>query len=1352
MGTIYIGRYKVIEELGRGGMGVVYRGEDPVLERQVAIKVLPPKKMTPKSIERFLREAKTAARLDSPYIVKIHDIGQIDDIHFIVMEYVEGSSLSDMIEYEVVPGSEDLRKRLKIFRQVLEAVRYAHENGVVHRDLKPDNIMVNKSGHVKVMDFGLAFFAGQHSLTEVGQIMGTAAYVSPEQAAGKLTDPRTDIYSLGVILFELITGRWPFSASNPLEMFRKVAEEPAPSPRVYNKSISPALETIVLRCLRKRPDDRFLSIADLIDSFEICLKKEISDSGTAIAGVPAPGLDKLAGQKTPSRLPAPSSARFGNAKAGGTQGAPASQPSGVGGDKRLPSPHRHLPIEHNSANEPQAPTSSGAEQASRPVAGEPAQQVGPGQGMVMPRSRAAMPSSRGRSPVSHRSSGRPVIVNSAAAYNADVARQNEQRKASSRRGGVVTIGGEAAFRTSVASYESQFNDYARQEPSGGESGYTEMSAPTPEPTTEPVQPPSMPAPGPALRQALQETSVAAPDSVAVPAYSGFQAEETEPVEAAGATAVSVPEKVKTGAVKIPVPDFGIPSAEPKADKGEKSDRASFGSGATAAVPSGAASSNGGSESKDEPSDGRRFVGGSGAGIASNAWMANVDDKPAPKPADGTSFPAGMMDMAGDERTTEVVIQSGWDAYDNYRLDEAASEFKLVLDRDPGNMQGLLGLGKVALENEEFEKSRSYLEQATQVAPDSSEPYVALADFFARTEQPASVISALHKALDRNEYDAVLRCRLAFLYFEQNRPEVAFEQYCVALEQAQQDLQVNYQLAIFLNSQNRLNEAVPCLERACAVQPQNADLHSYFADVYLRLGKPMLAQEVLESALNAGVAVNADVHADWAALYIALNNEKDAITELGAALEEEPGHCRASVELSSMFCKHNQLAEAVKILEQALNYHPNSLLLHRRLGEVYILGNVLDKAMDHFEQIVQLDPICAEVYNRLSRVYLKKHYDITALDRYQKAVEEHPVTPSYREDLAMAYYCSGQYQAAIAELVKACRLDYTNPDYPKSLGLILLDLGAYEDAMRQFQSSLSLRPEDTQTRGMLGKALAGQGFNNLAIVEFQKAIDNDPDMYLFNLPLARAYLMQGRKDQAVLCFKRFLNTIPDTTGLVPLHNAYLGVGRCLIRQNQLAFAVDVFECILQRNPYNEDAYLGLVKVCMEQKNYSRANRYVDEGLKAAPHYAPLLLAKADVYAAQERWSAAVPILLEATQAAPRNYHIIEQLGRAYRKCGRFQDAIDVFTKSAEEFPDQAAHFTWLRGRVLYRQGQYEASAWAYKQAMELDPTDWHICLDLGKAYTSLQQLDEAAQVYRTAEQLAPAEEKNQIRSLLNRLRR
>ena len=273
MGPVHIGRYRIIDELGRGGMGVVYRGEDPVLERQVAVKILPPKKLTQKAIDRFLREAKTAARLDSPYIVKIHDIGEVDEIHFIVMEFVQGQTLGELMGDEEAPSSEAMEQRLRIFWQVLQAVRYAHENGVIHRDLKPDNIMVTSSGQVKVMDFGLAFFEGSHSLTEVGQVMGTAAYVSPEQALGHVTDQRTDVYSLGVILFEMVTGRWPFSASNPLEMFRKVAEAPPPSPRDFNASVPLSLEMIILRSLRKSPADRYQSVAEFLTDFEHFLKR-----------------------------------------------------------------------------------------------------------------------------------------------------------------------------------------------------------------------------------------------------------------------------------------------------------------------------------------------------------------------------------------------------------------------------------------------------------------------------------------------------------------------------------------------------------------------------------------------------------------------------------------------------------------------------------------------------------------------------------------------------------------------------------------------------------------------------------------------------------------------------------------------------------------------------------------------------------------------------------------------------------------------------------------------------------------------------------------------------------------------
>ncbi|MGM9997918.1 MAG: tetratricopeptide repeat protein [Candidatus Bruticola sp.] len=1295
MGTIYIGRYKVIEELGRGGMGVVYRGEDPVLERQVAIKVLPPKKMTPKSIERFLREAKTAARLDSPYIVKIHDIGQVDDIHFIVMEYVEGSSLGDMIDYEEVPTAEQLRLRLKIFRQVMEAVRYAHENGVIHRDLKPDNIMVNKSGHVKVMDFGLAFFAGQHSLTEVGQVMGTAAYVSPEQAVGKLTDERTDIYSLGVILFELITGRWPFSAGNPLEMFRKVAEEPAPSPRIYNKSISPGLETLVLRSLRKKVDDRFSSVADMIESFDMCLRSE-SFASSAAAPAVSPSIGKLPGTKTHSRLPAPSSARFNASKAGvapevNHQAPPLSE----GGSRRLPDPSsiRRLPIGQSHISETM--------QAAAPV-NIPAPVSAPASPLQERRSSAPVSSSSRLVRSAHT---RPaVVINSAAAYEADVARQQEQAAQANRRAGVViTIGGEEAFRTSVASYSSQDQQ---------SSVSTEESVIKPDAFPQKV---SLPTPGPPVRRVIQETSVAAPLNLPTPG--------------------SASPAASSGTVQIPIPKIEpAPRApEPKTELPKPS-----------AVPESSEESGGAAH--------RRFVGGSGSAVASNAWMAGVEEKSSAAPSEAAPIPNSMAAEAPSERDVETVIKSGLAALKDSRFQEAASEFNLVLARDPENVQGLIGLGRVRCELGEYGSSRSLIEESIRVAPDSHEPYVALADFFSRTDQPALVISALHKALDRCEYDNILRCRLAFLYFSQNRPDVAFEQYCVALEQAPDDFLVNYQFALFLSTQERYSEALNCLHRACSAQPSNGDIYTFLADVCLKLGDTAQAQSVLEGAIEAGVRIDAGVHTDWASLYMAQNNEKQAVSELSEALEAEPGHIEASIKLSALFCHHNQLSEAARTLEQALKFHPNSLSLHRRLGEVFILGGSLEKAMDHFEQIVKLEPACAENYNRLGRIYLKKHYDASSVEQYQKAVESHPVNPSYREDLAMVYYCMGKYQAAIAELVKACRLDYTNPDYPKALGIMLLELGAYEDAMRQLQSSLSLRPNDAQARGMLGRALAGQGLNNLAIIEFQKAIDADPDMYLFNLPLARAYAMQGRHDQAVLCFKRFLNVIPDSSGFSSVYNAYVGVGRSLIASGEFACALEVLSSILVRDPYNAGAHIGLAKVWLSKKNYTKASGCVEEGLKSAPRYAPLLLVKAEVLGAQDRWSSAVSVLLEAAQEAPHNHRIVEQLGRAYRKCGRLQDAVEVFSKAAEDFPELSSHFYWLKGRVLYRQGQYEASVWAYRQAIEVAPEDWRVYLDMGKAYSSLQQLDEAAGAYRSAERLAPAEEKKQIRSMLSRLRR
>lgn len=280
-----IGRYEIIEELGRGGMGVVYKGRDPRLNRQVAIKVMLPDPdanadAIKNSIGRFLLEAEAVARLQHANIVEIHDLDVVDENSpFIVMEYVDGSSLDKLIDSNL-PDTKTLMRRLEIFYQILKAMQYAHEQGVVHRDLKPGNIMVCGEDQVKIMDFGLAVLDGAHRLTNKGSGCGTPSYCAPEQITDfKNTDERTDIYSLGVILFEMVTGHVPFEVENGdlADMFKRLLSEPPPSPKSYNPRLPSSLEKVILRCLQKSKDDRFQNLGELRASFKACFASDSSD-------------------------------------------------------------------------------------------------------------------------------------------------------------------------------------------------------------------------------------------------------------------------------------------------------------------------------------------------------------------------------------------------------------------------------------------------------------------------------------------------------------------------------------------------------------------------------------------------------------------------------------------------------------------------------------------------------------------------------------------------------------------------------------------------------------------------------------------------------------------------------------------------------------------------------------------------------------------------------------------------------------------------------------------------------------------------------------------------------------------
>src|SRR5690242_4036536 len=258
--TLFDGRYRIMRKLGTGGMANVYLAEDQELGRRVAIKILNDRHAGDEQfIERFRREAKNAAGLSHPNIVSIYDRGEAEGSYYIAMEYLDGRSLKELI---VSRGPAPVGVAVEYARQILSALRFAHRHGIVHRDIKPHNVLVDTDGRVKVTDFGIAR-AGASQMTEAGSIVGTAQYLSPEQARGGNVDQRSDLYSLGVVLYELLTGNVPFNGDTPVEIAMKHLSAIPEPPSAKRPEIPRDLDLIVMRALAKDPDDRYQNAEEM---------------------------------------------------------------------------------------------------------------------------------------------------------------------------------------------------------------------------------------------------------------------------------------------------------------------------------------------------------------------------------------------------------------------------------------------------------------------------------------------------------------------------------------------------------------------------------------------------------------------------------------------------------------------------------------------------------------------------------------------------------------------------------------------------------------------------------------------------------------------------------------------------------------------------------------------------------------------------------------------------------------------------------------------------------------------------------------------------------------------------------
>jgi serine/threonine-protein kinase len=329
-----IGKYRVIDRIGRGGMGTVYRAIDETLHREVAIKVLNAELNDPEVAKRFRAEAITVARLSHPGIATIYELFQHDGQWLMVMEFVRGETLEHMV---VRMNALSAQRSAELCMQALAALAHAHSMGVVHRDLKPANLMITETGAVKIMDFGIARVAGTEHLTNAGFMMGTPAYMSPEQVKGQEIDARADLYAMGVVFYRLTTGKLPFKGDTPFAMAQSQVNDPPTPVAMLRSDLPPWVEQVIVRALQKAPEQRFQSAVEFHEAFARCLAGlPLSTMYGTMAGdvLTTPGRPMPTGAITGTNPPLPSAYMSGSiptAMTPGTGGIPTIATPASGG-------------------------------------------------------------------------------------------------------------------------------------------------------------------------------------------------------------------------------------------------------------------------------------------------------------------------------------------------------------------------------------------------------------------------------------------------------------------------------------------------------------------------------------------------------------------------------------------------------------------------------------------------------------------------------------------------------------------------------------------------------------------------------------------------------------------------------------------------------------------------------------------------------------------------------------------------------------------------------------------------------------------------------------------------------------
>lgn len=1153
--SIQLGRYKVIEALGQGGMGVVYRAEDPLLERTVAVKVIHPNRMTPEAKERFYREARAVARLDSHHIVKVWDLGVQPDgnkeLHFIVMEFVRGQTLARYIEGQGPPNKLALKDRLGYFSQLLDAIYYAHQQGVVHRDLKPENVMITPEGRVKIMDFGLAVLDDKHSQTRDNQIMGTLAYFAPEQAKGsKGVDLRADIYALGVILFEIATGTLPFMGENPLEFIHKVLHEPPPGLAEINPEVPWGLEKMALRALRKDPAERFASVLEMARELEELLQTLFSQGGAKLP--PVTDTPRPSAKFPTMDLPIP---KLGGNSSANLPKLPIQMPI----LKVPPPPSLEATrsdfmqrIQKSDAPKPEPPRVSAPPPTAHPTI-QDAPKAAPVPNNVPFKVAQGLPpvASSGWMNEASNSNPEPAPVPQMARddrrqqelaipFDSNAPRVLCQKCGSSNPGGVTQCL-ECANVLTPSYFVIQREAILLAQQS---------------------------------RDALAEGDFAEALDLAEQSLA-HDADLGEAHLCRGRALLGVHRAEEAESALVRACDLLPKSAQPWLIMAEVYlERADF-EGVIASLLEAL---------RRDPLD-----------VDARLRLAYLYAE--------TGRLAEAMDqykqvLGRSPRNAEANRQMGLMLARSDRPEDATRYLEQANQIDPSDTQTCLLLGRLYARKRQFALAQEAFESVIHLRGEDADLRAELGALYQAQGREDLALQNLRRAVELDQTNRDARMRMSSIWEKHGRLDHAAKELEEALRFQPHDLALNRRLGELYLQRNDLNRALAVYENVVRLDPKCAEMHNKLGRIYLKKDYTQQAIEHYQAAVNEH-KVEPEYREDLAMAHYCNGDFPQAIAELKRAAMLDARNPEYAKGLGLLNFLVGEDEEAVRCLQISSQLRPGDAQTQGILGQALARQGLANMAIGAFQKALDLD-------NSNHILYLYQARALALAGRHGEAVtsfrnfasrlssrDEALYLAHTQVEMGLSYLADGQVARAAEVLQLALK---TNPRDAKALhGLVkvAMEKRDWADAREKLRKAQQIEPKNRDFLVTQAEIQGLEGNWNEAVLTLQRGVTENPnDPHLYEL-LGRSLRKAGRAQEAASVFRRGAEVFPAEQW-----RFYWLEARVEARRGRFGEAATLFRRSIERSPDRWRVYADLAETCQQLGETREALVNVEKALSLA----------------------------------------------------------------------------------------------------------------------------------------------------------